>query len=77
LYGSQLQNLPESIVNLTKLTGLWVHNNNLQTLPENTVNLSQLNQFRLSGNPDLILTTQQCDFVTTISSYTLDDDICE
>jgi Leucine-rich repeat (LRR) protein len=43
--------VPESIGNLTALTGLWLSDNELTVVPEAIVNLSSLTRLWLSDNP--------------------------
>jgi len=85
LYGNQLTELPKEIGNLTNLTTLILWYNELTELPKEIINLSNLTTLNLSNNPDLILSSEQKEWIEKlISKYgkepkgiRIDDDLLE
>jgi len=63
LCNSHLTSIPESICQLTKLNHLDLSQNDLRSLPKDITKLSKLRTCNLIGNPNLVLTQTQFEFI--------------
>jgi Leucine-rich repeat (LRR) protein len=63
--GNKLTTLPKEIGNLTNLKEINLSNNRLISLPDEITNL-KLDSFFISGNPNLILTKNQEEWIKNI-----------
>ena len=79
LHDRQLNILPKEIGNLTNLIELDLSGNNLTTLPKEIVNLTNLTNLDLKNNPNLILTTEQKEWIKELKNngcnVSMDDDL--
>ena len=75
----ELKELPKEIGNLTKLKSLTFEENILTKLPDEICNLTNLTELYLDDNPDLILTTQQKEWIKKLEAsgceVVLNDDV--
>ena len=66
LYGNKLVALPECLREFKQLYRLTLSHNKLRTLPDCFCELDKLEEFYFHGNPNLILTQKQADFISSI-----------
>ncbi len=76
---NQITEIPKEIGNLTRLTILSLSSNILSTLPNEIVNLDNLTNLDLTNNPNLILTTEQKEWIKELKNngchVSMDDDL--
>lgn len=67
---NKLTRLPDGLCSLSRLESLNLHGNNLKRLPSGIVHMERLYNVNLSDNPELLLTSEQKEW---ISSFPEDD----
>jgi len=68
LGGNQFTELPKEIGNLTNLTGLYLRGNKLTELTKEIGNLTNLRRLDLTNSPNLILTSEQKEWIRELIS---------
>ncbi|MGJ0223559.1 leucine-rich repeat domain-containing protein, partial [Streptococcus pyogenes] len=74
---NKLTRLPDSLCSLSRLEALNLHGNNLKCLPKSIVQMESLSNVNLSGNPELLLTNEQKEWLSSFSEDDIfvDDDL--
>lgn len=74
---NKLTRLPESLCSLSRLEALNLHGNNLKYLPGGIVYMENLSNVNLSENPELLLTSEQKEWLSSFSEDDIfvDDDL--